>query len=265
MFFKKISALLLCVVMCAFCAISANAEVSAEYSIDEIGLKIMISENMYVFTRDVSPDDGRIPEVGYAYEGMMSKFQQENIYLDALATDGFEEIVITSENASEPNYYDLPIKKLYSVIETENAAVETSGRTLVASDLYEHENADFVKIHSLDSSCESIEYITVYNSRKIRIKYIDYDGEISTDADDAFEAVIDSVVFTEKRIEVPYVETPESSDAPDETVQESSAQSEGAQPVAQTFTQSADFVIVVLAILVIVLLLILIFGRRRRR
>lgn len=189
--------MLLCVLFASapFAAYAANIS----YKVDTAGISLSLPQEMYVFTRDVLPTDERIAALGLTYEGLMSSFEAQDMYLEAMDTEAFNEIVVIAESTTETNYYELGYNGLYNAALSEEKALEDSGRKVISSDLYENNDVDFVKTIS-ESTDSQLQYTTVYNNKKIKIRLIDFDGKITEDEAESFESIVDTVTFAQKPV-----------------------------------------------------------------
>ena len=206
-FMKKLISVILVLVfsLCGICSFAANAT----YSVDSAGISISLPDDMYVFTRKTSPDDEHIAALGLSYDGLMSAFDAKSMYLEAMDTENFNEIVVICEDTTDTNFYELGYDGLYNAVMAEEEAIEKGGRKIESADLYESNHVDFAKIVSSGSGCQ-VEYTTVYNQKKVRIKFLDFDGSFTDDEAEFFENIIDTVQFTEKPINSKSDKEPES-------------------------------------------------------
>lgn len=189
---KRIVAVILCLVfaLMAYPALAANIS----YKVESAGITIALPQEMYVFTRDVLPTDERITALGLTYEGLMSAFDAQDMYLEAMDTEKFNEIIVIAEDTKDANFYDLGYDGLYNAAIAEEKALEDSGRKVINSDLYENNNVDFIKTISKATDCQ-VQYTTVYNNKKIKIKLLDFDGTVTEQESEYFEGIVDTVAF----------------------------------------------------------------------
>ncbi len=189
---KKIICALLAVIF-SICSIISFAS-STSYNADGADLTITLPDSMYVFDRSLSPDDERINALGLTFEGLMSSFTSQDIYLDALDTEAFNEIVVISEPTDDKNFFDLSADELYSAVIAEEGYISQSGRTIEKSDLFEVGDVDFIKTVSKSKDI-FVQYTTVYNGKKVKIRLIDFDGNLTNDEAESFEEIVESVSF----------------------------------------------------------------------
>ena len=129
-----------------------------EYRLEEVGMSIEIPENMYVFTRDTTPDDKNLKELGFSYDGLKSSFELSNIYLEAVNADDFSEILVIIEDTSEK---------------------------------------DTDKFVRTDHDGEG-QYETVQNGKKILVRFVSYAGKQSDELIEEYETIIESIRFDDK-------------------------------------------------------------------
>ena len=127
---KKLSALLLGVLLCATAALSAAAATGTVTLEDCDGLQFTLRDNMTAITRSSQPDDSYFTSNGLDYNEVMRAFEEGNIYLQA--TDNTKAMTLTlsySESAASKrlgNYKDYDLAQL---TEMKNNAIALSGGT----------------------------------------------------------------------------------------------------------------------------------------
>lgn len=191
-YMKKIICAILSVVFSLLSVVSFASVTS--HNAQGADLSISLPDSMYVFDRNVSPSDTRITSLGLTYEGLMSSFLSQDIYLDALDTEAFNEIVVISEPTDDKNFFDLTADGLYNAVINEENLLTQSGRTIENSDLFEAGGVDFVKTVS-KSKDVFVQYTTVYNGKKVKIRLIDFDGNLTDDEAEGFEEIVETVSF----------------------------------------------------------------------
>ncbi len=189
---KKIICVLLTVVFSLLSTISFASVTS--YNVSGADLTLSLPDSMYVFDRNVSPNDSRITSLGLTYEGLMSSFLSQDIYLDALDIEEFNEIVVISEPTEDKNFFDLAADGLYNAVIAEENFLVQDGRTIEKSDLFEAGEIDFIKTVS-KSKDVFLQYTTVYNGKKVKIRLIDFDGNLTSEEAEAFEEIVETVTF----------------------------------------------------------------------
>jgi len=189
---KKIICILICVLFSLFPLLSFAS--ATTYRAEGADLSITLPDNMYVFDRKVSPTDERITALGLTYEGLIASFMSQDIYLDALDTDNFNEIIVISEPTDDKDFSDLTPDGLYKAVLAEEKSLSESGRTIEKSDLFELGNIDFVKTVSKANDTH-MQYTTVYNGEKIKIRLIDFDSNLTFDEAESFETIVETITF----------------------------------------------------------------------
>lgn len=287
---KKLLSLIMCVLLCVFGVLNASAA-SVTYSAGKTGITLSLPESMSVFTREISPDAGEISDIlGMTYENLMSKYQLENIYLEAINPDTFENIVVTSCASSEKNYYDMTQDELNAIVTKEKNAYMSTG-SVDSAELYKSASGtNFVKIAKNADSANLI-YVTVYNGNRITIKYTNFSSEITSGQESGFKAVIDSAKFPEKvsdvedgastdttepkedekdETESKSLESDLTSDENEEITKQKEASSDLTEESSSDTQKSEgadklvvkNLLLIVLGAIVIVLVLVVVFGRK---
>ena len=205
---KKIISVLICLLTISLCLTSFGANVS--YTVSPANVTVSIPESFYVFTRDTSPDDTRFSSLGFSYDTMMGTFNQQDIYLQAMGTESGnqKEIVLICSATKDSEYSD--VTALYNAAVAEGNALEKEGKTVIAEDIFESGGIDYVMVEYSDIfTCR--EYITVRSGMKIRLRLTDYEGDITSNEEDEFEAIVKTMTFAEekKAAEEPEEEVPQ--------------------------------------------------------
>lgn len=246
---KRIFLFLLCALF-VICAVPAQAT-NISYKVDSAGISIALPQEMYVFTRKVRPDDERIPALGLTYEALMASFESQDMYLEAMDTEAFNEIVVISEPTSDANYYELGYDGLYNAAIAEEKSLEAVGRKITSSDLFENNGIDFVKTVSVSNDCQ-VQYTTVYNGRKIKIRLIDFDGNVTQDEDETFESIVETVTFDAPPVAEPKKEPEKNSDAQAAASPEPEGGAPSSESAADARVDKLARLLVVIAIAIII-------------
>ena len=246
---KRIFLFLLCALF-VICAVPAQAT-NISHKIDSVGISIALPQEMYVFTRKVRPDDKRITTLGLTYEALMASFESQDMYLEAMDTEAFNEIVVISESTSEANYYELGYDGLYNAAIAEEKALEAAGRKITSSDLFENNDIDFVKTVSVANDCQ-VQYTTVYNGRKIKIRLIDFDGNVTQDEDETFESIVETVTFDAPPVVEPKKEPEKNSDAQAVASPEPQGSAPSAESAADAGVDKLGRLLVIIAIAIVI-------------
>ncbi len=247
---KRIFVFLLCALF-VISAVPAQAT-NISYKIDSVGISISLPQEMYVFTRQLRPDDERISALGLTYEALMSSFESQDIYLEAMDTEAFNEIVVISEPTADTNYYELGYDGLYNAAIAEEKALEAAGRKITSSDLFENNDIDFVKTVSVSNDCQ-VQYTTVYNGRKIKIRLIDFDGKVTEDEAESFETIVETVAFAAPPAIEPKNEEPENpQDAQVETSAPPQTATSSAESAADAGVDKLGKLLIIIAIAIVI-------------
>ena len=127
---KKLSALLLGVLLCATAALSAAAATGTVTLEDCDGLQFTLRDNMTAITRSSQPDDSYFTSNGLDYNEVMRAFEEGNIYLQA--TDNTKAMTLTlsySESAASKRFGNYKDYDLAQLTEMKNNAIALSGGT----------------------------------------------------------------------------------------------------------------------------------------
>ncbi len=245
---KKTICILLCVLFSLFPILSFAS--ATTYRAEGADLSITLPDNMYVFDRKVSPTDERITSLGLTYEGLIASFMSQDIYLDALDIDNFNEILVISEPTEDKNYSELTPDALYNAVLSEKEALSQSGRTVENADIFELGNVDFVKTTSKANDTH-MQYTTVYNGQKIKVRLIDFDGNLTTAEAEAFEEIVETLAFDHAPEAVPIEEPAQDSSAKSDTSPSTDAPVSGIDLSGFPFGQLGKIALIIFTAIVI--------------
>ncbi len=126
-----------------------------EYLVKEADMTVEIPDDMYVFTRDTAPDDENLKELGFSYDGLKSSFELASIYLEAVDSEDFSEILVIVEDSTDKD------------------------------------TNKFVRVKS-DSAAQ---YETHRGGKKITVKFVSYAGKHSDEVIEEYENIVENIRF----------------------------------------------------------------------
>lgn len=195
---KFISTLLIfCLVICLLpmSVFAANST----YELDDLGMSIEVPSGHVVFTRDIKSNDPNLIAYGLTKEGMSSLMLERNIYLNAWDKDVNYEIIITMMDSPFEDFNQFSSTTLAALISSLSSEYENAGITYIKSDIYQHDQAKFIKIYvsqpNSGSTAYGLQYYTAYNGKAISITLQSYSGVIDSNKEAIIQGIIDTVRF----------------------------------------------------------------------
>ena len=246
---------LLSLFVCLIFTLSMLSAFAQGYNLHDAKISITLDDSLYVFTKDISPDDAKFQNMGISYEALMSDFNAYNYNLYAMDFD--KEYSVSSVDSGDISFYDLSSDALYKAVVNEQTNIQKNA-LVYESDILEHPECDFIKVKYKDNETNYhlVNYITIYNGKKITISLKDTKDEITPLEDESFEKIIEEIKFLEPKVvkEEPANNTEKPSEIKEETplAQESKSTNKDLQRYAVIFLIAIVFLSVVAFVLRIV-------------
>lgn len=184
--------------------VSLNVNVFAasnKYSLDDLGLEVTIPSGYSVITRDTPASAQIFDELGTTKLEVIEKFENGDIYLNAISNKYNEEIVVTMQENSITNFCllsDIALETIASSLKSEyiNYGVEITNH-----EIYQHSQAKFIKIDFKDAenTVRGMQFYTVYDGKAMNFTLRSYENERTfTDWSrqrTAIKAIVDSITY----------------------------------------------------------------------
>lgn len=185
---KRVSALILAVIMCAMIvcafAFTAFAE-STAYEISELNMSIPVPDDMLVLTRKSTKNDQFFKTFKLDYENTMSQLKDGNIYLEAVTKDSALTLTVTMTKTQDStkigNYNSLSDEELSNIMKKlrENKAYKDASPV-------EYKDIKYIclnmKYKSGKKTVYAQQYNTVVNGENINITMLAAPGKKLTAA-----------------------------------------------------------------------------------
>lgn len=191
---KKYVVIVLIFIMLFSLALPVRAT-SEKYELPELELSLSVPAEYDVFTRDMKKDDPLLAEYDISKDDLLEQFVSGDIYLNAVAPDGDEEIVVTmAENIiSEFNGLgDTALMTLASALKDEYV---NYGISVSSYDIYHHSQLVFIRIYfnTTDKSAYGLQYYTIYGNKAMNFTMRSYTGPISKSQENTIQSIVDSI------------------------------------------------------------------------
>lgn len=178
---------------------AALAVGTTTYELDALDMSIELPDDYIVFTRDMAASDPNYAQFGFSKEQVDAMLEESNTYFDALLPDASREIAVTMIDMPMEDFNQFSDTTLSALDSEWQTAAESYGATYIKSELYQHEQAKFVKIYTSspfnDQTMYTLQYYTVCNRQAISIALRSYAGKITSENEDELQRIVDSADF----------------------------------------------------------------------
>ena len=194
--FLTVQILILVIGINALSPMSAYA-VSSTYELPELELEVTIPSGYSVVTRDTSASDPIFSEFGTTKSDLMSQFEKNYIYLNAISDNYNEEIVVTMMENSLSNFSLFSDTTLNTLASALVSQYTDYGINVSKYDVYQHSQAKFVRLYFTDtaSTVHGLQYYTIYDGKAMNFTMRSYEGSLSSRQKTAIKKVVDSIKY----------------------------------------------------------------------
>lgn len=179
--------------------VCANAA-STKYRLEDLELTLSIPDEYAVITRDTKESDSVFDELRLNAKELLSYFEENGIYLNAIIPDSSEEIVVTMNPNQIDNISVLSDTVLSTVISGLQNEYDKYGVSVVSHEIYEHDQVKYVKINYEDTkqSAYGLQYYTIINGKAMNFTIRSYVGSISSKQEITIKGIVDSIKYDNK-------------------------------------------------------------------
>lgn len=206
---KKFCFLILMLTLLFMMSTTAFAASNETYRLDELGLSIDIPSDYVVFTRDIADDDPNLSVYGLNKNDMSDLMESRNLYLDAWDTYVNFEITVTMTDISISDFNLISDTTLNFLASSFTEEYASYGITIDTCEIYQHDQAKFLKIYQSKPDGANIvyglQYYTVYDHKAINITMLSYSGAIDSEKGSILASIVKTVHFDQEplRMEPP--------------------------------------------------------------
>ena len=194
---------LMCMLTSVPAAYAAN---STTYELSELNMTIDVPADWITFTRDIDENDPNLEQMGTTAETLISTYETNSIYLNAVCLNPLSEIVITMvSDKSTQSIYDFNLisdedmPEAAESIRTEMQEIMGDAATYTESSIYTHTQAKFA-VFNFETSGEfpdhAQQYTTIINGQTINVTLHSYTGQLTAAQEQLLKDVVDSITFT---------------------------------------------------------------------
>lgn len=177
---------------------------SKTYDLRELELQVTIPSGYSVITRDTPANDPIFKKLGTTKSALISQFENNSVYLDAVSDTYNEEVVVTMMKNSISNFSTLSDTVLNTLASTAVNQISGSGFNVFKYDIYQHSQAKFIRLYFSDTSdtVHGLQYYTVYDGKAMNFTIRSYEGRISSRQEMVIKSIVDSVKYDKTPIPV---------------------------------------------------------------
>ena len=201
---KKLLSFIACLIL--LFSMPGFAMADGRLSVTGAGMSLSIPDGYYVFTYDTPSEYEGWTKLNLDQDYLIQYFQQNNMYLNAIAPDASQEIVVTQVTGEEQEYLfnlalyeDEVLSESFNELEKEFKAIgaKTGDMSFYTSGEQKYIYFDFFR-EEAGQKVNSSMYSTIYNGKTLNITMHLYGGEIGENERNLLKSVVDSVEFSEK-------------------------------------------------------------------
>ena len=196
---KKVSVFLIIVLLLGF-TVSASANSSTEYYIDECGIRVQMPDDYNVITKNTKENDPVVAELGLSFDEVQSYFSDGVSYLYAFNKTYPYMMIISMDSADDDtDFRRYSNSELLEIFGSQSSVDEENGLSIDNQWVYEHEQTKFI-VHDYTDLTENPpwnieQYATAVNGDYYFIKMITNAGSFPDDYKQSLMGVVQSIVF----------------------------------------------------------------------
>lgn len=187
------------VIFIMFLAISCHTVFAASntYALDELELQVTVPPGYSVITRDTPASDPIFSDLGTTKSALISLFETNTIYLNAISDIYDEEIVVTMAENSLRNFSLLSDTALNTLTSLLVDQYTEYGIHVSEYDIYQHSQSKFVRLYFTDTAntVHGLQYYTIYDGKAINFTMRSYEGYLSSRQETAIKMMVDSILY----------------------------------------------------------------------
>ena len=194
---KKVLVLVISVALMLILCIDASAS-SNIYKVAELDLSIEFPSSYSVITRNISAYDPILDKLGVTKSELITHFQSNNIYLNAISDNSNEEVVVTMVEDYLFGDFNLFSDSNISTIATALInEYKNYGISASKYEVYQHSQAKFIKIYFTDAAqtVHGLQYYTIYGNKAMNFTMRSYTGTLSYTQEQTIKRIVDSIHF----------------------------------------------------------------------
>ena len=169
------------------------------YTLGDTGVQIDIPSDYVVFTRDIADNDPNLDIYGLSKAELLDLLEANDAYLDALSEQWNFEMVVTILDSPLDDFAGISNAELDTMWPFVEAAFVDSGFTINSHEIYELDQAKYLKVYleqTIEGSTQYVlHYSTVYDNQMIDLSMQPLDGFMHPGEEAAFQEIVDSVQF----------------------------------------------------------------------
>ena len=191
-----------------------------EYRLEELGVSVSFPNSLIILTRDIKPDDPNLAKLGRDAKDILSVFNSNHIYLDAISNDRSYEYTVkmSKPDPVSKDFNLITDKEILKIAEESAATLKGQGATDISSDIYHHAQISFIHAQFVtiehSTQCYNEVYTTLADGKLVTVKFTSYGTPITSGQETTLKHIIDSITFNKLASAPPSVAPAKSTSVP---------------------------------------------------
>lgn len=203
---KKLYSFVLMLIMVLSMSTTVFAASSKSYQLDDLGMSIDIPSGYVTFTRNISDNDPNLATYGLNKKDLSDLMKSGNIYLNAWDKDVTFEIVVTMIDSTITDFNLMSDTMLNTLASSFKSEYANSGVTVEKYEVYQHDQAKFIKIYinqpNGSDKAYGLQYYTVYDNKAINVTMQSYSGKIDSNKEAILQSIVSTVHFAKEPLKL---------------------------------------------------------------
>ena len=203
---KKLYSFVLMLIMVLSMSTTVFAASSKSYQLDDLGMSIDIPSGYVTFTRNISDNDPNLATYGLNKKDLSDLMKSGNIYLNAWDKDVTFEIVVTMIDSTITDFNLMSDTMLNTLASSFKSEYANSGVTVEQYEVYQHDQAKFIKIYinqpNGSDKAYGLQYYTVYDNKAINVTMQSYSGKIDSNKEAILQSIVSTVHFAKEPLKL---------------------------------------------------------------
>lgn len=178
-------------------SVSLPVNAAAEtLSIPDLDLSLTVPADYGILSRDMPANDPLLSEFGFTYTDVMDYFNEAGIYLNLIAPDYIDEILVTKAVSYTNDLSELGDNSIMAVLgPLLEDAYQEAGAKVSSYDVYHSNNLTFLRIRFFveKDSVYGLQYHTAYNGNALNFTYRSYGSPLTPSEEEIIQDLVDSI------------------------------------------------------------------------
>ena len=193
--------------------VSPNADGTTAYTLTEPGITVNIPNDLYVFTRNMTPDNTNPAAFGLNAQDFINYFQAHDTYLNAISSQVSYELHVTmveTPDVQKVNDFNrLTDSELTSFIQNSSSLYQIADGKYGVTETYTGNKgsiflrSDFSIHNSAGNETYGLQYFTIHDGKAINVYLTTYSTDKVAELTPMLTHVVESTVFAKETVLAP--------------------------------------------------------------